>query len=51
MAAAHSLRAMGRADTTVYIGPAAHFPADGRMVDPETSSFWVSWQEGLLLSC
>lgn len=28
----------------VYIGPSAHFEPDGRMVDPATSLFWVSWQ-------
>jgi hypothetical protein len=29
---------------TVYIGPSAFFAPDGRMVDPATSLFWVSWQ-------
>jgi hypothetical protein len=38
---------------TVFIAPAAIFPADGRMVDPESGRFWVSWQnddddEGLI---
>jgi hypothetical protein len=32
---------------TVYIAPSGDVPT-GRMVDPDTSSFWVSWQdEGL----
>jgi hypothetical protein len=30
---------------TVYIAPSASFPADGRMVDPATARFWVSWQD------
>lgn len=29
----------------VYIAPSASFPADGRMVDPATARFWVSWQD------
>lgn len=30
----------------VYVCPSASFPADGRMVDPETATFWASWQTG-----
>jgi hypothetical protein len=30
---------------TVFIAPSAHFPADGRMVDPGSARFWVSWQD------
>jgi hypothetical protein len=30
---------------TVYIAPSAGFAGDGRMVDPATASFWVSWQD------
>jgi hypothetical protein len=30
--------------TTVYIAPSAHFEPDGRMVDPDTARFSVSWQ-------
>jgi hypothetical protein len=29
---------------TVYIAPTASEVPDGRMVDPETSLFWVSWE-------
>jgi hypothetical protein len=29
----------------VFIAPTAHFPADGRMVDPSTASFGCSWQD------
>jgi len=29
---------------TVYIAPAAFEVPEGRMVDPATSAFWVSWQ-------
>jgi hypothetical protein len=29
----------------VYIAPAAWHVPDGRMVDPETCRFWVSWQD------
>lgn len=30
---------------TVYIAPSAFDVPTGRMVDPETSLFWVSWQD------
>ena len=30
---------------TVYIAPTAGFEPDGRMADPETTLFWVSWQD------
>jgi hypothetical protein len=30
---------------TVYIAPSGSDVPSGRMVDPDTSSFWVSWQE------
>jgi hypothetical protein len=33
----------------VYIGPSAHFEPDGRMVDPETSLFYASWQDNRVL--
>jgi hypothetical protein len=29
----------------VYIAPSASFPADGRMVDPDSARFWISWQD------
>jgi hypothetical protein len=34
---------------TVFISPVAFFVAAGRMVDPATAAFWVSWQAETLI--
>src|SRR4051812_38468084 len=34
---------------TVYIAPIAFFVGQGRMVDPATATFWVSWQDDTLV--